>query len=78
MINPNRDSTIKLLSAENRQSLRDAQAAWSSPEMVALFEEWNLKGEVLRAYKRLRKSGQDPDSALGWALYDWDLVYSGG
>ena len=78
MMNPNRDSTIKLLSAENRQSLRDAQAAWSSPEMVALFEEWNFKGEVLRAYKRLRKSGQDPDSALGWALYDWDLVYSGG
>jgi hypothetical protein len=42
--------------------------------MVALFEIWDLKAEVLRAYKRLRKCGQDPDSALFWALYDWDLV----
>ena len=29
--------------------------------------------EVLRAYRRHRKCGQDPDSALFWALYDWDL-----
>ena len=68
------DRKIRVLTAEDRESLRDAQQAWASPAVVALFEEWNLKEEVLRAYKRHRKCGQDPDSALFWALYDWDLA----
>lgn len=62
------------VTAEYRDSLRDAQQAWSSPGMVSIFEQWNLKEEVLRAYKQLRRCGQDPDSALFFALYDWGLA----
>ncbi len=69
-----RNREIRVLTAEDRESLRDAQQAWASPAVVALFEDSNLKAEVLRAYKRFRKCGQDPDSALFWALYDWDLA----
>lgn len=67
------DGPLRMMSADDRASLRDAQQLWSSPKMVALFKEWDLKEAVLSAYKRLRKCGQDPDSALGWALYDWGL-----
>lgn len=74
MTDPAKDQEIKGMTAADRESLRDAQQLWSSPTMVALFEEWNLKGEVLRAYKQLRKCGQDPESALFLALYDWALV----
>ena len=67
------DRAIKLMSAADRASLRDAQQAWSSPAMVSLFSQWDLKEAVLSAYKRLRKHGQDPDSALYLVLYDYGL-----
>ena len=71
MTRPVTRPALQRMTAEDRASLHDAQQAWSSAAMVALFEVWNLKAEVLRAYKRQRKSGHDPDSALFWALYDW-------
>lgn len=67
------DRAIKLMSAADRASLRDAQQAWSSPAMVTLFSQWDLKEAVLSAYRRLRKHGQDPDSALYLVLYDYGL-----
>ena len=43
MTNPALDRTVKLMTDEDRQSLRDAQRAWSSPEMVALFPNGTSK-----------------------------------
>ncbi len=71
-----RDRAIKGMSAQDRESLRDAQQAWTSPEVVATLAHAGLKEEVLRDYKRLRKCGQDPDSALFFALDDWGLACS--
>lgn len=61
------------MSAADRVSLRNAQQAWSSSAMDSLFSQWDLKDEILSAYKRLRKHGQDPDSALFLVLYDYGL-----
>lgn len=62
------------MTSADRESLRDAQSLWSSPRVLALFASCDLKAEVLQSYKRLRKHGQDPDSALRFALDDWDLM----
>lgn len=61
-------------SAADRDSLRQARAAWSSPKMKLLLEQSGVPAEVLRSYKALRQRGQDPDSALFFALDDWDLT----
>ena len=73
MTNQAKDRALKLMSAADRASLRDAQQAWASPQMVSLFAEWDLKEALLSAYRRLRKHGQDPDSALYLVLYDYGL-----
>ena len=67
------DRAIKVMSAADRVSLRDAQQAWASPALVSMFEQWDIKDAVLSAYKRLRKHGQEPDSALFLVLYDYGL-----
>ena len=73
MTNQATDCAIKLMSAADRASLRAAQQAWASPAMVSLFAGWDLKEAILSAYKRLRKHGQDSDSALFLVLYDYGL-----
>jgi hypothetical protein len=61
------------MTAENRISLRRAQAYWHHPKTVAMFARWGLKPDVLRWYKRFRRQAHDPECALGLALHEWDL-----
>lgn len=56
--------------SEFKESLTEART------MFRELKSGKFKGlaeDVLVSYKKFRKSGSDPRSAMFWALLDWDL-----